>query len=79
MPRLSREQRLRAIGMLEAGLGQRTVARRLGCSQPAISNLARRYNQTHSVNDRPRTGRPRVTTPAQDRQIILQHLRDVNC
>ncbi|MGH0131267.1 UNVERIFIED_CONTAM: hypothetical protein FKN15_024414 [Acipenser sinensis] len=76
MSRLSREQRLRAIGMLEAGLGERTVACRLGRSQPAISNLARQCNQTHSLNDRPRTGRPRVTTPAQDQQIILQHFRD---
>ncbi|MGH0188365.1 UNVERIFIED_CONTAM: hypothetical protein FKN15_029278 [Acipenser sinensis] len=51
MPRLSREQRLRAIGMSEAGRGQRAVAYRLGSSQPAISNLERQYNQTHSVSD----------------------------
>ncbi|MGH0181065.1 UNVERIFIED_CONTAM: hypothetical protein FKN15_009321 [Acipenser sinensis] len=51
MPRLSRERLLRAIGVSGAGLGHRAVARRLGGSQPAISNLARRYNQTHSVKD----------------------------
>ncbi|MGH0137439.1 UNVERIFIED_CONTAM: hypothetical protein FKN15_009519 [Acipenser sinensis] len=55
MPRLSREQLLHAIGMLEAGQGQCTVARYLGCSQPAISNMSRQYNQTHYVNDRPQT------------------------
>ena len=35
-----------------------------------------RYAQTGTVNDRPRSGRPRVTTHTEDRYIVLQHLRD---
>uniref|UniRef100_UPI00358E635A dynactin subunit 1-like n=1 Tax=Myxine glutinosa TaxID=7769 RepID=UPI00358E635A len=75
MPRLTSEQRLRAIEMLEDGVSQRTIAQRLGCSQPAISNLTRCYGETGTVNDGPRRGRPRVTTPNEDRCIVLQHLR----
>uniref|UniRef100_UPI00358FF699 uncharacterized protein n=1 Tax=Myxine glutinosa TaxID=7769 RepID=UPI00358FF699 len=79
MPHLTSEQRLRAIGMLEARVSQRTVAQRLGCSQPAISNLARHYGETGTVNDGPRRGRPRVIITNQDRWIVLQHLRDRFC
>ncbi|MGH0192869.1 UNVERIFIED_CONTAM: hypothetical protein FKN15_034139 [Acipenser sinensis] len=50
-PRLSRERLLRVIDALEAGRGQRVAAHRLGGSQPAISNLERRSDQTHSVKD----------------------------
>ena len=76
MPRLPIEQRWRGIGMFEAGESQQTIARRLGCSQPAIANLISWYVGTGSVEDHPRTGRPRVTTPNQDRYMVLQHLRD---
>ena len=42
----------------------------------AINRLWARYNATGSTRDRPRSGRPRITTPAQDRYIRLLHLRD---
>ncbi|KAF5903557.1 Transposable element Tc1 transposase, partial [Clarias magur] len=69
MPRLSREQRLRPLGMVEAGLSYSEIARRMGCSQPTIRNLVQRHTATVSVDDRPRPGRERVTTPQQDRYI----------
>ena len=76
MPRLSRDERMRAVGMVQAGLSYSEVARQMACSQPTIRNLAERHNTTGSVNDRQRPGRERVTTPDQDRYIRLQHLRD---
>ena len=76
MPRLTSEQRLHAIGMLESGDTQRVVAQRLGCSQVTICNLATRYRDTNAAADRQRSGRPRVTTRAEDRYILLTHLRD---
>ncbi|XP_071105362.1 uncharacterized protein [Haliotis cracherodii] len=76
MPRLDAATRNIAIGRLQAGESQSSVARRLNVSQSTISRLAARYNQTGTTNDRPRTGRPRVTTPAQDRYIRVLHLRD---
>ncbi|XP_048245276.1 uncharacterized protein LOC125376897 [Haliotis rufescens] len=76
MPRLDAATRNIAIGRLQAGESQSSVARRLNVSQSTISRLATRYNQTGTTHDRPRTGRPRVTTPAQDRYIRVLHLRD---
>ena len=76
MPRLTTNERHRAMGMLEGGVGIRQVARMMGCSPQTIINLRRRYQETNSVDDRPRPGAQRVTTPDQDRYIVLQHLRD---
>lgn len=76
MPRLSANQRHRALGLLEGGVSIRQVAQRMGCTAPTIANLRRRYQETDTVNDRPRPGRQRVTSAADDRQIVLQHLRE---
>lgn len=76
MPRLNEENRNRAIGRLEAGESQSSVARRLNVRQSTISRLWHRYTQHNSTRDRPRSGRPRVTTPAQDRYIRVLHLRN---
>jgi transposase len=67
---------VRPLGMLEVGIRQDHVARLLGCTQGTISNLVRRFRQSGSVDDRGRSGRPRVTTVRQDRYIVLQHLRN---
>lgn len=76
MPRLPQHCRDQAIGMLEAGNSVNMVARRFGCTRMAIYQLQRRYRDTGRTQDRPRSGRPRVTTPIQDRRIRLLHLRD---
>ena len=76
MPRLSREQHLWALGMVEAGSSYSDIARHMGCSQPTIRNLVECQNTTGSPDDRLRPGRERVTTPNQDRYIRLQHLQD---
>ncbi|XP_067679681.1 uncharacterized protein [Haliotis asinina] len=65
-----------AIGRLQAVESQSSVARRLNVSQSSISRLFTRFNQTGSTNDRRRSGRPRLTTPAQDSFIRVLHLRD---
>lgn len=76
MPRLTEAQRNNAIGHLEAGESQSAIARQLNVSQSTIARLWHRYQQHGSSRDRPRSGRPRVTTPAQDRFIRLRHLRN---
>ena len=65
MPRLSTDERNRAIGMLQAGARHGDVAARFGVSRVTISRLVGRYRTLGTVNDRYRYGRPRVTTPAQ--------------
>ena len=76
MPRLSEDQRNNAIGRLQADETQTHVSRVLNVSQSNISRLWDRYQQQCSTHDRPWSGRPRVTTPAQNCHIRLRHLRD---
>jgi hypothetical protein len=52
------------------------VARTLGCKRLVIHRLRRRFQMTGSTKDRPRSGHPKVTSPADDRFIRLRHLRD---
>ncbi len=76
MPRLTNDERQRAIDMLNVGVGPSEIARRMGCHQSTITRLHQRVTETGSAADRPRPGRQHVTTPAQDRYILNQHLRD---
>ena len=76
MPPLRAAARENAIGHLQAGQRQTDVAHALNVSQSTISRLWNRFRQSGSTADAPRSGRPRVTTPAQDRFIRLRHLRN---
>ena len=63
-----------AIGLLEAGTPVKRVAQRMDVSPNAIRKLPGKHQETGQVKDRPRTGRPRVTTPAVIKAQILQRL-----
>ena len=75
MPRLDPATRNIAIGRLQAGESQNEVARTLNVNQSTNCRLCSRFQQTGSTNDRQRSGRPRITTPGQDRYIRVFHLR----
>ena len=62
--------------MLEAGASTEDVAAQVGSSVQEVRSLRQRFVQIGSTEDLPRSGRPRVTTPAQDRYILNQHLRN---
>ena len=74
MPRIPKHLRERAIGMLETGALTEEVFVQVGSSVQAVRSLRRRFVQTGSMQDLPCSGRPGVTTPAQDRFILNQHL-----
>ena len=76
MPRIAKHLRERDVGLLEAGASTEDVAAQVGSSVQAVRSLRRRFVQTGSTEDLPRSGRPRVTTPVQDRYILNQHLRN---
>lgn len=76
MPRLSLEQRNVAVGMVIADSKLQDAANYFGCCHSTISRLLKRKRDTGSVRDMQRSGRPRCTTPRQDRQIRVSHLRD---
>ena len=52
------------------------VLQHFGCTQKIPERLRRRFRVSGNVAYRPRSGRPRVTTAADDRYIVLQHLRN---
>ena len=62
--------------MLEAGASTEDVAVQVESSVQTVRSLRRRFVLTGSTEDLPRSGRPRVTTPAQDRYILNLHLRN---
>jgi transposase len=47
----------------------RAIAHVLHCSEQAVSRWVRRWEQTHSLEDAERSGRPRATTDDQDQDI----------
>ncbi|CAM1332540.1 Uncharacterised protein at_DN2415 [Pycnogonum litorale] len=74
MPRLTENQCLCAVGMLETGMAENEVARHFGVQRNTISSLWRRFQLNGNTRDLPRTGRPRVTSRQQDNHIRLTHL-----
>ena len=76
MVRLTEVQRGQAIALLMQGQRQQQVARHFGVHVSTIERLVRRLTGTERVADRPRSGRPRVTSQPQDRAIRLANLRN---
>ena len=53
------------------------MARILNCIKLPITRLIQRYRVTGRTADRPRSGRPRVTTANEDRHVSILHLRNI--
>eukprot|EP00063_Salmo_salar_P088287 XP_014063122.1 PREDICTED: uncharacterized protein LOC106609167 [Salmo salar] len=64
------------LGMLQGGMRTADVARAINSNVRTVRRRRQRCRETGQTADRPRSGRPRVTTPAQDRYIRTSHLRD---
>ena len=75
MPRLSEAQRHEAVGMLRS-MAATDVARFFNVHKSTIHRLSQRLAQSGTVSDRRRSGRPRVTSVAEDRHIRTTHLRE---
>jgi transposase len=55
--------------MVQAGMTHQAVADHFNVSRVNISRLMIRLRHTGRTNDRPRNGRPRVTSQHQDRHV----------
>ena len=68
----------RGVGQLRCWCRVRgnSVANHFGVNVSTIERLVRRLRETGHLADRPRSGRPRVTSRRQDRTIRLAHLRN---
>jgi transposase len=69
MPRVPAHLCVRALGMLQGGMRTADVTRAINCNVRTVRRLRQRYRETGLTADRPRSDRPRVTTPAQDQYI----------
>ncbi|KAJ4444708.1 hypothetical protein ANN_06505 [Periplaneta americana] len=64
---LTMADRIKIITLMEQNMRQVDVANILHVNQSIVSRLWRKFQETQSIADRPREGRPRKTTPGQDR------------
>ena len=76
MPRLSNDERNRAVTMLLQGATQQEVATALGVHQTTVHRLQGRLVLFGNTNDRPWSGRLRVTIARQDHLMRLTYLRN---
>ena len=79
MPRNTKvdaETRTRAVVLVEEGYSYRDVGTRLGISHKTVFRLVKKYRETGSIVDKPRSGRPRVTTEREDRVLVRRSLGD---
>ena len=67
--KLSETDRARALGCIDAGMRSRKVARWFHTSHQTINRIVQRYRHSGQFKDLPRSGRPRVTTRAEDRYV----------
>ena len=74
MPQLNKNQRLIAIGILEAGICHFDVAEHLNVSCGTIIHLAAHTENHGTVDDLPHSGRSQVMMPFQDHHIRTSHL-----
>ena len=68
MPRLSENERNRAVGLLHAGISIRAVARQFNCHHSTITRLNARFRQTGSTPDRQRPGQPQHKMGERERE-----------
>ncbi|GBM90742.1 hypothetical protein AVEN_197247-1 [Araneus ventricosus] len=66
----------RIIGRLESGRTQLEVSEELGIAQSVISRLLQRFQDDGNVSRCYSTGRPRVTTPNDDRYLAVTAKRN---
>ena len=76
MPRVLTHLCERALGMLQGGMRTADVARAINCNVCTLRHLRQRYRETGRAADCLRSGRPRLTTSAQDQYIGTSHLQD---
>jgi IS30 family transposase len=64
--KLTIAERWQAIRMSNTGMSSRNIAVQFNVNHTVIGRLIQRYHQTGTVNDRPSSGRPRLTSPRED-------------
>jgi transposase len=74
--RYSVEERSRMMGQAEVGVSDPELMQRWGIDKHSLSDLKKKYDETGSVKDRKRSGRPRETSEREDRHMAIIVARD---
>ena len=69
--RLSLVQRSSLLTLHALGFNDERVAQLTGCDRRTVRHWVAHYQQHHSLEDEPRSGRPRVTSAATDTSIVV--------
>lgn len=67
---ISQEKRAQIYALHQAGFSVRNIARRVNCGKSAVQTAIQRYEESGSNRDRPRSGRPRVSSARDDAYLI---------
>ena len=67
--KLSETDRARALGCIDAGMRSREVVRRFRTSHQTVNRIVQRYRHRGHFKDLLRSGRPKVTTRAENRYV----------
>jgi len=69
--RLTDKKRLEVLSYKHANKSYRFIAKTIGISPSTVSNIIRKFTLEGSMDDKPRSGRPRKATIHDDRLICL--------
>lgn len=67
---LSKDTRVQIVTLKNEGYTHRQISGKLGVSVGVVSNTIKRLKETTSYENRPRSGRPRISTPRDDRKLL---------
>ena len=73
---LSTEERARVVVLVQEGYSMNEVARRMKISRCCVQAIVKKQKETGTVVDRHRSGRPKVSTEREDRELVRLSLRD---
>ena len=73
--RLSHGDRVKVAILREEGYCMEAIASRVKCSHSAVSKTLKRLKESGSVDDRPLSGRPRLSSARDDRELVRFSLR----
>lgn len=70
------EKRGAIVALRNEGIPYREIAKKLKISLKGVHSTVKRFNETGSYHDRPRIGRPKVTTSSEDKHIVITSKRN---
>lgn len=74
--RLSQDDRVKMVVLREERYSMEAIASRVKCSHSAVSKTLKKHTKLGSVRDRLRTGRPRISSAREDRELVRLSLKN---